>query len=82
MIQYNASVEQQLPWNMALGVAYVGNHGIHLPMVRDGNPILPTSFGPCGNPASVCVAGRVPFWDTGCTRNSATGGLFQPLSKR
>jgi hypothetical protein len=59
------SVEQQLPWNMALGVAYVGNHGIHLPMVRDGNPILPTSFGPCGDPASVCVAGRVPFWDNG-----------------
>ena len=65
MIQYNASVEQQLPWNMALGVAYVGNHGIHLPMVRDGNPIFPTSFGPCGDPASVCVNGGVPFWDSG-----------------
>ena len=63
MIQYNASVQQQLPWNMALGVAYVGNHGIHLPMVRDGNPIIPTSFGPCGDPASVCVDGKVPFWD-------------------
>src|SRR3984893_17271921 len=61
MIQYNASVQQQLPWNMALAVAYVGNHGIHLPMVRDGNPILPTSFGPCGNPASVCVSGKVPL---------------------
>jgi outer membrane receptor protein involved in Fe transport len=63
MIQYNASVQQQLPWNMALGVAYVGNHGVHLPMVRDGNPIPPTSFGPCGDPASVCVDGKVPFWD-------------------
>ena len=63
MIQYNVSVQQQLPWNMAVGVAYVGNHGVHLPMVRDGNPILPTSFGPCGDPASVCVAGKVPFWD-------------------
>jgi len=63
MIQYNASVQQQLPWNMALGVAYVGNHGVHLPMVRDGNPIPPTSFGPCGDPASVCVNGQVPFWD-------------------
>ena len=64
MIQYNASVQQQLPWNMALGVAYVGNRGVHLPMVRDGNPIIPTSFGPCGDPASVCVDGKVPFWDT------------------
>jgi hypothetical protein len=65
MIQYNASVQQQLPWDMALGVAYVGNHGVHLPMVRDGNPIPPTSFGPCGDPASVCVGGQVPFWDNG-----------------
>ena len=65
MIQYNASVEQQLPWNMAIMVAYVGNHGIHLPMVRDGNPIVPTSFGPCGDPASLCVNGQVPFWDSG-----------------
>src|SRR5437016_7655286 len=63
MIQYNASVQQQLPWNMALGVAYVGNHGVHLPTIRDGNPILPTSLGPCGDPASVCAGGKVPFWD-------------------
>ncbi|HYL83673.1 MAG TPA: TonB-dependent receptor [Candidatus Angelobacter sp.] len=67
MIQYNASVQQQLPWDMALGVAYVGNHGVHLPMVRDGNPVPPTSFGNCGDPASVCVNGKVPFWDTNCT---------------
>lgn len=65
MIQYNASVQQQLPFNMAIGVAYVGNHGLHLPQVRDGNPIYPTSFGPCGDPASLCVDGKVPFWDTG-----------------
>jgi Carboxypeptidase regulatory-like domain/TonB dependent receptor len=64
MIQYNASVQQQLPWNMAVTVAYVGNHGVHLPLVRDGNPIPPTSFGPCGDPASLCVNGKVPFWDT------------------
>jgi outer membrane receptor protein involved in Fe transport len=63
MIQYNVSVQQQLPWNMALGVAYVGNHGVHLPMVRDGNPILPTSFGSCGDPANLCVGGKVPLWD-------------------
>jgi hypothetical protein len=65
MIQYNASVQQQLPWNMALGVAYVGNKGVHLPMVRDGNPILPTKLVDCGDPASVCVNGKVPMWDNG-----------------
>jgi hypothetical protein len=65
MIQYNASVQQQLPWDMTLGVAYVGNHGVHLPMVRDGNPIPATSFGPCGDPSSLCIGGQVPFWDNG-----------------
>jgi hypothetical protein len=74
MIQYNASVQQQLPWNMALGVAYVGNHGVHLPMVRDGNPVPPTSFGPCGDPASVCVNGKVPFWDTNCVGTPLPAG--------
>jgi hypothetical protein len=78
MIQYNASVQQQLPWNMALGVAYVGNHGVHLPTVRDGNPVLPTSFGPCGDPASVCVDGKIPFWDTSCTGTPLPAGCSSP----
>jgi hypothetical protein len=78
MIQYNASVQQQLPWNMALGVAYVGNHGIHLPTVRDGNPVVPTSFGACGDPASVCVDGKVPFWDTNCTGAPLPAGCSSP----
>lgn len=29
---WNFSVERELPWNMFLTVAYVGNHGIHLPV--------------------------------------------------
>jgi len=63
MVQYTASVQQELPWNMAVGVAYVGNHGVHLATIREGNPIFPTSTGPCGDPASRCVGGVVPFWD-------------------
>jgi hypothetical protein len=59
---------------MALGVAYVGNHGIHLPLVRDGNPIPPTSLGPCGDPASLCVNGKVPFWDTNCVGTPLPAG--------
>jgi hypothetical protein len=65
MIQYNMSIQQQLPWGMGLGLAYVGNRGVHLFTIRDSNPIMPTSFGPCGDPASRCVNGQVPFWDTG-----------------
>ena len=63
MIQYNASVQQQLPWDMGLSVGYVGNRGVHLSTVRESNPIIPTSFGPCGDPGSLCVNGQVPFWD-------------------
>jgi hypothetical protein len=63
MVQYSASVQQQLPWDMAVGVAYVGNHGVHLATIRDGNPIFPTLTLPCGDPASRCVNGVVPFWD-------------------
>jgi len=65
MIQYNLSIEQQLPLDMGLTVAYVGNRGVHLFTILDSNPVIPTSFGPCGNPASRCVNGQVPFWDTG-----------------
>jgi hypothetical protein len=65
MLQWNVSVQQQLPWNMALSIGYVGNRGLHIPTVRESNPIIPTSFGPCGDPGSLCVNGQVPFWDTG-----------------
>ena len=65
MLQWNASVQQQLPWNMAISVGYVGNRGLHIPTVRESNPIIPTSFGACGDPGSLCVGGQVPFWDTG-----------------
>ncbi len=65
MIQYNMSIQQQLPWGMGLGLAYVGNRGVHLFTIRDSNPIQPTSTGPCGDPASRCVDGAVQFWDTG-----------------
>jgi hypothetical protein len=39
------SIQQQLPWGMGLGLAYVGNRGVHLFTIRDSNPIVPTSFG-------------------------------------
>ena len=68
MIQYNMSIQQQLPWGVGLGLAYVGNRGVHLFTIRDSNPILPTSFGPCGDPASRCVNGQVPFWDSGFSK--------------
>jgi Carboxypeptidase regulatory-like domain/TonB dependent receptor len=41
-LQYNFTVEQQMPGGMGLAVSYVGFRGIHLWQVREGNPILPT----------------------------------------
>jgi hypothetical protein len=69
MVQYTVSVQQQLPWDMAVGVAYVGNHGVHLATIREGNPVFPTLTLPCGDPASRCVNGVVPFWDNGDPTN-------------
>ena len=66
MIQWNASVQQQLPWDMGLLLGYVGNHGVHLPTVRDSNPIFPTSTVSCSSdPSGVCVNGVVDLWDDG-----------------
>lgn len=65
LIQYNMSIQQQLPWEMALGVAYVGTRGVHLFTIKDSNPFNVTSTGPCGDPASLCVNGTVQFWDSG-----------------
>ncbi|HLB89229.1 MAG TPA: TonB-dependent receptor [Terriglobales bacterium] len=41
-LQYNLTVEQQMPLGMGLAVSYVGFRGIHLWQVREGNPIPST----------------------------------------
>lgn len=64
--EYNLSIQQQLPFNMGLSVAYAGSRGIHLWTLKEGNPIHPTSTMPCGDPGSLCTPGvGVQFWDTG-----------------
>ena len=41
ILQYNLTVERQLPWSMALTVAYAGSRGLDLPQYTEGNPTLP-----------------------------------------
>lgn len=41
MLQYNFTVERQLPSNMALTVAYAGSRGINLIRTVEGNPTIP-----------------------------------------
>ncbi|OFW29148.1 MAG: hypothetical protein A3J28_08210 [Acidobacteria bacterium RIFCSPLOWO2_12_FULL_60_22] len=40
-LQYNFTIEQQIPFGIGLSVSYVGNRGLHLWQVKEGNPILP-----------------------------------------
>jgi hypothetical protein len=40
MYTWNLTVGQQLPFNTALEVSYVGSRGIHLIMSSDGNPVV------------------------------------------
>jgi len=43
-LQYNLTVEQQMPMGVGLAVSYVGFRGIHLWQVREGNPIPATDI--------------------------------------
>ncbi|MEQ1947696.1 MAG: TonB-dependent receptor [Bryobacteraceae bacterium] len=42
LLQYNVSVQRQLPWGLAMTAAYVGSRGLNLNRTIEGNPILPT----------------------------------------
>ena len=48
----NLTIEQQLPFSMALAVSYVGSRGIHLPGIGDANPNLPLG-----------IADEIPIWN-------------------
>ncbi len=52
MLQYNLTVEKQLAFDTALTLAYGGSRGINLPVINDGNPVVPGGI-PLGG---VCVA--------------------------
>ena len=41
LLQYNLSVQRQLPWNTLITAAYAGSRGLDLLRIIEGNPILP-----------------------------------------
>lgn len=64
-LQYNLTVEQQLPFGIGLAVSYVGFRGVHLFTFGEINPNKPTSY-----------ANGLPVWDPFiCT---PTGGTAAP----
>jgi hypothetical protein len=42
--QWNASIERELARNTALEIGYVGNSGIHLTSMAQGNPVSPANY--------------------------------------
>jgi hypothetical protein len=60
MYQYNLGIEQQLPWNMALTVAYAGSRGYNLPNTQEGNPVIPQGVPGANGTCVLPPAGHVP----------------------
>ena len=91
MLQYNLSVERQLPGRMALTVAYAGSRGLDLFQVQDGNPripiagststwpIAPKAVAPRLNPAFGSITYITTAGDS--WYNSLQVGLVKQLSK-
>jgi hypothetical protein len=63
MLQYNLTVQRQLPWNMVATVSYAGSQGLNLLNVNEGNPTVPAGIPSVGaTGAESCVprpAGQV-----------------------
>jgi hypothetical protein len=41
LLQYNLTVERQLPFSMAVNLGYAGSRGINIVMSLEGNPVVP-----------------------------------------
>jgi outer membrane receptor protein involved in Fe transport len=54
LYSYNLAVEQQLPGQMALTVAYAGSRGLDLFQLNEDNKVQPTGV-PSGNGTGLCV---------------------------
>ena len=65
-LQYNLTIEQQLPWGIGLSVAYVGTRGINLYTDVQGDPVLPTAT--CG--------GQLFYGYSGPTVTGGTAGIY------
>jgi Carboxypeptidase regulatory-like domain len=57
VLQYNLAAEHQLPWNMAMNIAYVGSRGINLWRLTEQNPNIPLPAPANGIPGQT-------FWGT------------------
>ena len=93
LMQWNLSLDQQLPGSVGLSVSYVGTRGLHLWGQGDVNPCIPTAIvngnpnwantqGPGGTPAA-CPSANLLF-PSGhiCTVITSTGSTLRFPSGR
>lgn len=72
-LQFNLTVDQQLPKGIGLSVSYVGTRGINLWQPGEGNPVVPASFDANGRPIYNVAAGQA-----GCQNSVLTIGQPAP----
>jgi hypothetical protein len=67
LMQWNLSVDRQLPGGIGLSVSYVGTRGEHIWGQREGNPCKPTGYDDAANTIPNWVNGCEGFFPTGVT---------------
>jgi hypothetical protein len=86
---YHLSVQQQLPWQMTLEIAYVGNHAVHIAALADNNQArlctaTEISNGACTSTGSASLLNRRPianFTDI-LTETNAGFGTYNSLQTK
>ena len=74
---YNFSIQQSLPSNFTLELAYVGNHGVKIPVAFNLNAAMTPAVDASGNPTNTCT---VEALCTAFGRTAATTFLFKPTT--
>jgi Carboxypeptidase regulatory-like domain len=80
LMQWNLTVEQQLPLGFGLSASFVGNRGINIGTLMEGNPVVPDHYTnglPIYNTSDAPDAARPADAAASCFNNALTVG--QPL---
>ncbi len=84
LIDYNLAIEQELPWQILLNVAYAGSRGLNLwQPVSEVNPECPTSFAfvPQGCAGlTTPIPGTLPVWNTPLAKAQRLNPFFSNFS--
>src|SRR5260370_7521042 len=82
VLQYNLTVEQKLPGGIGLQVSYVGNRGINLFSLIEGNPVVPNNLVNGQLRPNTMPTFNVNNGEVGCQNNALTSvnGVTQPLA--